>query len=191
MMQNPTGGAAIGEVTGVSPANPGNAAPNPCSGNPCTGGSSYVITFANNDALNLNQAGAANDLTSIAGGTQVYRLNMITYYLGNSVDGGGNTTTILYKQVNGQPAVPLVDNIANLQFTYDTFNGAGALLNASGDGGESSGVSPNLIRKVNLAHLTIHSQLYGTRSAYMAKGYQSFDVQTSVSTRNMSYNKRY
>lgn len=191
MMQNNTGGAAIGEVTAVSPANPGNTAPTPCTGTPCTGGSSYTITFASSDPLKLNQTASSSYITAVTGGTALYRLLVITYYLANWTDANGDVTTILYRQVNGQSAIPLVDNIANLQLTYDTYNSSGALLNASGDGGESGGTSPNLIRKVNLAHLTIHSQIYGVRSAYSASGYQSFDVQTSVSTRNMSYNNRY
>ena len=183
----------VGEVTSVTPG-PSASAPTPCTGNPCVGGSTYVVTFANGDTLNLNQAGKSNDLTATTGsaaGVPVTRIYLITYYLKNWTDAVGNTTTILYRQVNGHPAVPLVDNIANLQFTYDTYNSDGTLLNASGDGGESGGTSPNLIRKVNLAHLTIHSQLSAVKSAYMPQGFQSYDVQTSVSTRNMSYNNRY
>jgi prepilin-type N-terminal cleavage/methylation domain-containing protein len=182
--------SAVAEVTGVAPANPGNT--------PATPGSEYVIAFADGDTLNMNQAGQANDLTTKfgfpVGGGQVAglvanRIFVITYYLQNSVDALGKTTTILYRQVNGQPAVPLVDNIANMQFTYDTYSAAGALLSGTQ---VPAGDSPNLIRKVNLAHLTIHGQLYGIKSSLMAtQGFQSFDVQTSISTRNMSYNNRY
>ena len=184
----------VGEVTAISPNNLANTPATPCTGNPCTGGSTYIVNFANGDTLNLNQAGDANDLTFTSGsaaGVPITRILVITYYLKNWTDAAGNVTTILYRQVNGRAAVPLVDNIANMQFTYDTYDASGNLLNATGDGGEALGISPNLIRKVNLAHLTIHSQLYGTRAAYMAKGFQSFDVQTSMSTRNMSYNNRY
>jgi prepilin-type N-terminal cleavage/methylation domain-containing protein len=184
----------VGEVTSVSPTNTNNTPATPCTGNPCTGGSTYIVTFANGDTLNLNQAGNANDLTFTSGsaaGVPITRIFVITYYLQNWTDAGGKVTTIMYRQVNGRPAVPLTDNIANLQFTYDTYDASGNLLNQTGDGGEALGISPNLIRKVNLAHLTIHSQQYGTRAAYMAKGFQSFDVQTSISTRNMSYNNRY
>jgi hypothetical protein len=194
-MIGPSGNVTvIGEVTSVSPSNLSNTPATPCTGNPCTGGSTYTVTFANGDTLNLNQAGATNDLTNISGaaaGVPITRLLVVTYYLANRTDAAGNVTTILYRQVNGQAAVPLVDNIANLQFTYDTYDTSGNLLNATGDGGESGGISPNLIRKVNLAHFTIHSQLCGVRGGYMARGYQSFDVQTSMSTRNMSYNNRY
>jgi len=194
LVQN-TQGSAVGEVTAV-------AGP---TGNPNPGTSQYVITFANGDTLNMNQSGSANDLTKIcppiaggcstvAGNIQANRLLVITYYLQNIPDPTGATTgtNILYRQVNGQPAVPLVDNIANMQFTYDTYDSSGDLLNATGDGGESLGISPNQIRKVNIAHLTIHSQLSGTRTSLMATtGYQSFDVQTSISARNLSYSNRY
>jgi len=187
-----TGLLAIGEVTGI--AGPVGA-PVPCVGNPCAGGSQYVVTFANGDTLNLNQSGQANDLTTTkasAAGVPVTRIFVISYFLKNWVDAAGNTTTILYRQVNGQAAIPLADNVANLQLTYDTYDNSGNLLNATGDGGESIGVSPNLIRKINIVHLTIHGQLSGVRSSLMAtQGFQSFDLQTSLSARNMSYNNRY
>jgi prepilin-type N-terminal cleavage/methylation domain-containing protein len=187
---------AIGEVTGV--AGPVGA-PTPCAGNPCAGGSQYVVTFANGDTLNLNQSGQANDLTKLApagggplAGVPITRIFVITYYLKNWVDAAGHTTTILYRQVNGQPATPLADNVANMQFTYDTYNTDGTLLNATGDGGEAAGTSPNLIRKINIIHLTVHGQLYGVKTSLMAtQGFQSFDLQTSISARNMSYNQRY
>jgi prepilin-type N-terminal cleavage/methylation domain-containing protein len=191
---NSSSNAAVGEVTTVTPA-PSCAAAAP--------GDEYVVAFANGDTLNMNQAGAVNDLTALnpkAGtGGQVAnlvanRIFVITYYLKNIPDPTGVTTgtTILYRQVNGQPAVPLADNIAALQFTYDTYDASGDLLNATGDGGEALGISPNQIRKINILHLTIHSQLSGTRSSLMAtSGYQSFDVQTSISARNLSYNNRY
>ena len=71
-------------------------------------------------------------------------------------------------------------------------NAAGALLNAVGDGGYSTGTSFNLIRKINLVHLTTRSQVSGARSSLMiTNGYQTFDTQTSISARNLSYQNRY
>jgi hypothetical protein len=187
-----TGLLGIGEVTAIAG---GTGAPTPCAGNPCVGGSTYAVTFANGDTLSLNQSGAANDLTATkasAAGVPVTRIFVITYYLANWTDAAGNVTTILYRQVNGQPAVPLADNIVNMQFTYDTYNTDGSLLNATGDGGESLGITPNLIRKVNMLHLSVHAQIYGTKTQLIAtQGFQGFDVQTSLSTRNMSYSNRY
>lgn len=159
-------------------------------------GVQYVVTFANGDPLNLNQSGAANDLTALKAGvgTVVNRIYVLTYYLRNIADPTGVTTgtTILYRQVNGLTAVPVADNLANFQLTYDTYDAAGNPLNGVGDAGAGLGTSPNLIRKVNLTHLTMHSQLSGTRSSLMAtSGFQSLDMQTSISARNVSYKNRY
>lgn len=194
ILVGPLGNAyVVGEVTGVAPANPGNT--------PAAPGSQYVITFADGDTLHLNQSGQLNDLTTFnpkagTGGQvaslQANRIFVITYYLKNWTDAGGNTTTILYRQVNGQPAIPLADNIANMQFTYDSYNDDGTLLTQAGDAGASLGYTPNDIRKINLVHLTIHSQIYGVKSSLMAtQGFQSFDLQTSMSARNASFNNRY
>jgi hypothetical protein len=89
------------------------------------------------------------------------------------------------RQVNGHPPVPVAENVAFLQFTYDTYNTTGTLLKEQGDAGESAGISPSLIRKINITHLTMRSQLRGTN------GYQGMDLQTSVSARNLSFQNRY
>jgi Prokaryotic N-terminal methylation motif len=168
-------------------------------------GPSWVVTFSNGDPLQMNQANAANDLTQISGfnggaagpsttGTVANRIFVITYYLQNNPDPTGITTgtPVLMRQVNGHTAVPAAENVINTQFTYDTYSSAGALLNQLPDGGESLGVSLNLIRKINIAHLTMRSQLDGTRSTLFAtKGYQGYDVQTSISARNLSFLDRY
>jgi len=186
-------GYAVAEVTNV--AGPAGA-PAP--------GSTYNVTFADKDALNLNQNGQPNDLTQVSGfasappagvaGSVANRLLVITYYLQNIPDPTGQTTgtTILYRQVSGHTAVPVADNIVNMQFTYDTYDSSGDLLSQLGDPTSGGTVAPNVIRKINIAHLTIHSQLDGTRSSLIAtQGYQGYDVQTSMSARNLSYNNRY
>jgi len=190
---------AVAEVTGVVAA----------------GAGVYTVTFANGDALRLNQngAGIANNLAAVStaynncivrtpppnntpaacSGTAV-RLEVITYYLVNNPDPTGATTgtPTLMRQVNGQTAVPVAENVVNLQFTYDTYNSDGTLLSGAGDGGYSLGDSYNLIRKTNVLHMSIRSTLQGQRTALMAtKGYQTFDYQTSISARNMSYQQRY
>ena len=96
------------------------------------------------------------------------------------------------RQVNGQTPVPVEEGVVNLQFTYDTYGPTGTLLNALGDGGYSIGTSFNLIRKVNLVHLTTRSLVSGVKSSLMTtNGYQTFDTQTSISARNLSYQYRY
>lgn len=158
----------------------------------------FTVTFASGDVLHMNQPGQANDLSALIGSpvadNVANRLLVNTYYLRNIADPTGVTTgvTILYRQVNGLTAVPVADNMANMQFTYDTYNTSGGLLNQTGDGGESLGVSLNLIRKINILHLTMHSQESGVRSSLMAtQGFQAFDVVSSISARNLSYQNRY
>jgi prepilin-type N-terminal cleavage/methylation domain-containing protein len=161
---------------------------------PAGAGPSYTVAFANADASLMNQnAATSNDLKQIAttsgtAGTAVgvtaIRLWAITYYLDNTTTPG---TPTLMRQVNARKPVPVAENVADLRFTYDTFDNNGALLNATGDGGMSlaTPISPNQIRTINLAHLTLRSQLPGRT------GYSSMDMQTSVSARNMSFNDRY
>jgi hypothetical protein len=171
---------AVAEVTGVAGSN-----------------GTYTVTFANNDPLQLNQSGAtSNDLANYTTVTnfQAMRLEVITYYLMNVPDPTGLTTgtPTLMRQVNGQTAIPVAENVVNLQFTYDTYNADGTLLSGAGDGGYSAGESFNLIRKINVLHMSIRSTLQGVRTALMTtKGYQTFDFQTSVSARNLSYQQRY
>jgi prepilin-type N-terminal cleavage/methylation domain-containing protein len=177
---------AVGEVTNVTN----------------NGGNNYTIAFAGGDPLNLNQPGAAaGDLAQLvcafpacpttATATRIY---VITYYLWMMPDplGVGTGTPTLMRQVNGQSPVPVQESVVNLQFTYDTYNTNGTLLNAVGDGGYSTGTSFNLIRKINVIHLTTRGQMAGVQSGLMiSKGYQTFDTQTSISARNLSYQNRY
>ncbi len=155
-------------------------------------GPSYNVAFANADPLLFNQnAATSNDLKQIAtaagtagpaAGVTATRVWAITYYLDNTTG-----VPTLMRLVNARKPVPLAENVADLRFTYDTFDNNGVLLNATGDGGMSlpTPISPNQIRTINLSHLTIRSQLRGQ------PGYQSMDMQTSISARNMSFSDRY
>jgi hypothetical protein len=110
--------------------------------------------------------------------------------------GVGAGTPVLMRQVNGRIPVPVAENVVNLQFTYDTYDSTGNLLAASCDGGETAAppVSPNLIRTINIKHMTFRSQMAGARLANAAgasTGYQGYDVQTSISARNLSFSQRY
>lgn len=157
-----------------------------------TGTSSpFNVTFNNGDPLKLNQAAAtSNDLVqldtaanTILGSAIASRVFIITYYLDISPYDG--TTPRLMRQVNGHTPVPVDENVAFMSFSYDTYATDGTLLKDQPDGGESAGVSPSLIRKINILHFTKRSQLSGT------SGYQGFDLQTSVSARDMSFQNRY
>jgi prepilin-type N-terminal cleavage/methylation domain-containing protein len=155
-------------------------------------GPSYTVSFGNADPLLFNQnAATSNDLKQIAtasgtagvaAGVTATRLWSITYYLDNTTG-----TPTLMRLVNARKPVPVAENVADLRFTYDTYDNNGVLLNATGDGGMSlpTPISPNQIRTINLAHLTIRSQMPGQT------GYQAMDMQTSVSARNMSFSDRY
>ena len=155
-------------------------------------GPSYNVSFGNADPLLFNQnAATSNDLkqiatasgiATVAAGVTATRLWSITYYIDNT-----SGTPTLMRLVNARKPVPVAENVADLRFTYDTYDNNGVLLNATGDGGMSltPAISPNQIRTINLAHLTIRSQMPGK------SGYQSMDMQTAVSARNMSFSDRY
>jgi type II secretory pathway pseudopilin PulG len=161
-----------------------------------TGTSSpYTVTFTDNDVLYFNQSTAttgdikqtASSVGSIATNAVANRVLVITYYLDTMADPTGlsSATPRLMRQISGHTPVPLAENIANLQFTYDTYDSNGNLEVGLGDAGASLGVSPTMIRNVNIAHMTLRSQVPGTT------GYQGFDVETSVSARNLTFSNRY
>jgi len=178
---------AVAEVSAVAGPN-GPPAP----------GTQYTVTFLNGDALGLNQDGVANDLSGLELGanTTAERIYVTSYYLRNLPDptGFGTGTPTLMRQVNGQAEAPVAEGVVNLQFTYDTYDSAGNLLNNVGDAGYSAsgGGAFSLIRKINVIHMTTRSEMRGAKSSLRAKnGFQTFDFQTSISARNMSYQNRY
>jgi prepilin-type N-terminal cleavage/methylation domain-containing protein len=175
---------AVAEVT----AAPGAAAASP-----------YTVSFANGDLLNLNQnAATSSNLKQLiaactkaaacavgtAPGTSTQalvtatRIWQVTYYLDKTTG-----VSTLMRQLDARQPVPVADNVQNLQFTYDTYDSSGNLIAASCSAGGNTNY--NLIRTINLAHLSFRSQLQGV------KGYQGTDMQTSVSARNLSFSARY
>jgi prepilin-type N-terminal cleavage/methylation domain-containing protein len=161
--------AAVGEITGL----PSNTA----------------ITFAAGDVLNFNQAGA-NSLSSVAAaavaGTTmtVCRLYVVTYFLQVPAAGGTVQVPRLMRQVNGLNAVPVADNIINLQFSYDVINSVSGTMSANQSDPIGAGLSPALIQKVNLWVMGEGLITGGTRS-------QSMYLASSVSARNMSFCNSY
>lgn len=160
-----SGGSAValGEVTSAA----GSSSP-------------YTVTFADPDALKLNQIGAgsgsfANIAANSTGTAQ--RVYVITYYLDVPASTGLPT---LMRQVNGQSPVPVAENVSDLEFSYEVYDDSKTPpQSTSRDAKLSLGGSPSLIKKVNLLHMVMRSPLPGS------KGYQGFDVQTSVSARNL------
>jgi hypothetical protein len=147
--------------------------------------SPYTVHFNNPSSSKLNQVGGSHGLSSVVGGTNIsaQRLWVVTYYLDTQADG----TPVLMRQVDARVPVALTENISDLRFLYDIYDDTKTppTQNNTPDAFLSTGGSPNLIRKVNIQHLTIRSSLSGN------KGYQGMDVQTSISARNLGYGDRY
>ena len=90
------------------------------------------------------------------------------------------------RQISGHTPIPVAENVAFLQFSYDLYNSnTGTMLTNQADGGASQGLTPNQITKINIMHMSIYSTLHG------AKGYQGLDLQTSVSARDLTFKNDY
>ncbi|MBV9573241.1 MAG: prepilin-type N-terminal cleavage/methylation domain-containing protein [Acidobacteriales bacterium] len=164
--------SAVGEVTGITPG----------------GG---TITFADADALNINQSGAAaGNISAITsgsvGGTVAYRIYAVTYFL--EVPAVAGQLPRLMRQVNGQTAQPVADNIIALQFSYDMCDSANMPANvpacANIKDPIAAGFTPGQVHKVNISVMGQSPFSYGNHS-------QSFELTTSVSTRNLTFKDRY
>ncbi len=172
-----TTGSAVAEITGLPAAG---------SGGP------WTVTFNSPDALNFNQTGAnslanaiatANtDIATLPGSTtiSVCRLYAVSYFLEVPPAGAGVTvqTPRLMRQVNGLPAVPVADNIINLQFSYDVINGP--VIDANQANPIAAGDNLALIQKVNMWVMGQSLNIGNNRA-------QSMYLTTSVSTGNMSF----
>jgi prepilin-type N-terminal cleavage/methylation domain-containing protein len=152
-----------------------------------------TINFAAGDALNFNQVGGAtaNNLATVAASaagagaqTSVCRLNAVSYFLQVPPAGGTVQTPRLMRQVNGLDAVPVADNIINLQFTYDVIDSVNGTVVANQQDPIGAGESPGLIQKVNIWIMGSSLTTGGNRS-------QSMYLATSVATRDMSFCNSY
>lgn len=169
-------GAAVGEVTNVPNAN--------------------TILFNPGDPLNINQNGAGinNNIATAAAAAAAAgananitgcRLFAVTYFLEVPPAGGAVQTPRLMRQVNGLPAVPVADNILNMQITYDVIQtGGGVDANQANPLGVAPVESPALIQKVNIV-------LMGESLTKMGNKSQSLYLATSVSARNQSFRNFY
>jgi len=165
-----TSATVVGEITGI---------PN-----------GTTINFSGGDALNFNQTGpnSINSLngTVLGGGTTMTacRLNVVTYFLQVPPAGGTVQTPRLMRQVNGLLAVPVADNIINLQVSYDVINSGLGTMTANQPDPISAGLSPALIQKVNLWVMGQSLTTAGNQA-------QSMYLASSVSARNMSFCNSY
>jgi len=155
--------------------------------------SATVIDFAAADALNLNQTGpnslfntVANLGPSLGGGNTVTacRLNAVTYFLQVPPAGGTVQTPRLMRQVNGLNAVPVADNIINLQFSYDVINSVNSTITANQSNPIAAGLSPALIQKINM-------WVMGQSLVSSGSKFQSMYLASSVSAGNMSFCNSY
>jgi len=84
------------------------------------------------------------------------------------------------RQVNGLNAVPVADNIINLQFSYDVINSVSGFLDANQSNPLLAGDNLALIQKTNMWVMG-QSLNIGNKRA------QSMYLTTSVSAGNMSF----
>jgi prepilin-type N-terminal cleavage/methylation domain-containing protein len=170
LISTTSGPAALAAVSSVS-------SPSNCGGQPC-----YVVSFATGDPGHLNQTSGTGSVGSLSAAsiTGAVRQMVITYYLDISpVDG---VTPRLMRLQSGKTPVPVVENVVYLKFTYDVDEGATYYPNQSA---LPTGSNPSMITKVNIAHMTMRSQLHGQT------GYQGLDLQTSVCPRNLTFGQEY
>jgi prepilin-type N-terminal cleavage/methylation domain-containing protein len=161
--------AAVAEITGM----PNNT----------------TINFVSGDALNFNQTGPGSMATVAAGfvagsNITVCRLFAVTYFLQVPPAGATVQTPRLMRQVNGLTAVPVADNIINLQFSYDVVNNTLGTISANQSNPIGAGLSPALIQKVNM-------WVMGESITQAGKKSQSMYLASSVSARNMSFCNSY
>lgn len=163
--------AVVGEITGIP--------------------SNTEILFASGDALNINQTGAnslagtivslgANLGTASGNSVTACRLEAVTYFLQVPAAGATVQTPRLMRQVNGLNAIPVADNIINVQFSYDIINSVSGTINANVSNPIVAGLSPALIQKVNLWVMGQGLTSGNNRS-------QSMYLASSVSARDMSF----
>jgi prepilin-type N-terminal cleavage/methylation domain-containing protein len=154
-----------------------------------------LVQFNVTDPLNFNHTAGSNNLAAVSAAiaaapansnpqTSVCRLQVVSYFLQIPPAGGTVQTPRLMRQVNGLDAVPVADNIINLQFTYDIISVAGGALVANQQDPIAAGQSPNLIKKVNVWIMGASPITGGNKS-------QSMYLATSVATRDMSFCNSY
>lgn len=196
------GGLNVGDLIFFLVATPGNGTGNQGTSSSQTAAVVAEITglpnnaeiqFASGDALNFNQSVAAtnslaytiNSLganlgTATGNSVTACRLEAVTYFLQVPAAGGTVQTPRLMRQVNGLNAIPVADNIINLQFTYDIINSVTSTINANISNPIASGLSPGLSQKVNMWVMGQGLTSGNNRS-------QSMYLASSVSLRNMSF----
>jgi|SRR5271165_1361246 len=149
------------------------------------GSNAYTVPFANADVLHMNQTSGVKYLNSVglsATGTSPVRILVVSYYIDNSPN-----PPRLMRQVSGHTPMPVTENVVYLKFSYDLFDPVANVPQVNqADGGVSLGLLPNQITKINILNMAMDSSMKGAQG-----GYQSVNLQTSVSARNLTYNNNY
>jgi len=145
----------------------------------------FIVTFNLGDPGHINQpAVTTGSLKQLPAGPSAtlsaVRMVVITYYLDISpIDG---VTPRLMRIQSGRNPAPVAENVTYLKFSYDVDNNGVVTANQTS---MPAGITPNMINKVNILHMTIRNQLKGTT------GYQGLDLQTSIAARNLSMGQEY
>jgi prepilin-type N-terminal cleavage/methylation domain-containing protein len=149
------------------------------------------LNFNTGDPLNMNQTSGSNNLAAVAAAaagvgaqTSACRLQAVSYFLQVPPAGGTVQSPRLMRQVNGLDAVPVADNIINLQFSYDIIDATTGTVVANQRDPVGAAQSPNLIQKVNIWIMGASPTTNGNKS-------QNMYLATAVSTRDMTFCNSY
>jgi type II secretory pathway pseudopilin PulG len=183
-LDDPRSGVQVGDVLVLCNVNGCAAATVTAVGAP-----TRQVSFAAGDPLHLNQPAATHgNVASLAAPpgsgtypqTRAFRALIVTYYIDAATDPAAPR---LMRHVSASTAVPVAENIENLQISYDTFdeNAGAATVNLPDAGG-----LPNQIRKVNI-QITSRARF----GRLVGRGFDRLGLVTSISPRNLSFRDRY
>jgi prepilin-type N-terminal cleavage/methylation domain-containing protein len=148
-----------------------------------------TVFFDGGDFFNLNNTGAPNgtliQLQTPPGSgtyppTTATRIWMVTYYIDNVTNAN---VPRLVRQVNFNPGQPVALAAENLQISYDFVDG---VVNPTNQKITPAGLSPNLIRKVNLYMGARSGARYSKTNDFVRNG-----MATQVGLRSLAYVDRY
>jgi prepilin-type N-terminal cleavage/methylation domain-containing protein len=162
-----------------------------------------IVNFANGDPGHINQPGAPGTTGSLSqfvsttiptpASTPIavasVRVLVVTYYLDISPSDG--VTPRLMRIQNGKLPAPVAENVVYLKFTYDVIQNGTVTTNQAT---LPAGTSPNMITKVNVAHMSMRSQgrdNWSRSTLAQYGGYEGLDLQTSMAARNLTSLQEY
>jgi hypothetical protein len=141
--------------------------------------------FAAADAMGINQPAAASgniqSIKSIDGTyppTTATRINIITYYLNNTVAAHPK----LMRVANAQTPQAIVEDIENLQFSFDLFD----FTTNEDTANQATTTSPNQIRSVTVSISGRSPQIMNQNNKYYR-----FSLTSKVNVRNATFRNRY